>query len=437
VSGPGGAGRLSRALAELRRPPIQQVVLASYRFESLRDLTAPVATALMEGGFIGVLADKVYHVHPTVLALISAAPMFGNLSSFLWARLAQGRRKVPFLLALQGLFALCVGGMALLPAGGAGAVGLVCAMVGSRLVLGGIVTVRSLVWTLNYPREARARVTARLHLIAIATMTATSLLGSAFLDADPEGFRSVYAVGVVFQALGIFFFSRVSVLGEQDHLRVERADTGAQASRSSASLLRSFSVLRHDPLYARYQACQFVLGVSNMMIQAPMVYLISRQLQASYSVSVAVLMAIPLAFSVIALPVWAAYLDRVHVSEYRARSGWLWVVAQLLTFVGAARGSIGWLTAGSIVFGLARGGGALAWNLGHNDFARAENVGHYMGVHVTLTGLRGAFAPFLGMFLYVGASWFPAIGAWTFLLATALSTLSSLGFVALHRRIHN
>ena len=430
----GGAGRLSRALAELRRPPIQQVVLASYRFESLRDLTTPVGTALMEGGFIGVLADKVYHVHPTLLALISAAPMFGNLSSFLWARLAQGRRKVPFLLGLQGLFALCIGAMALLPAGGAGAVGLVCAMVLSRLVLGGIVTMRSLVWTLNYPREVRARVTSRLHLLAIATMTATSLLGSSFLDRDPEGFRILYAVGVLFQAVGILFFSRVRVLEEEDHLRAERLEAHTHGA-PAASLLRSFSVLRHDPLYARYQACQFVLGTSNMMIQAPLVYLISRELEASYSVSVAVLMAIPLAFSVLALPLWAAYMDRVHVSEYRARSGWLWVVAQLLTWVGAARASIAWLAVGAVVFGLARGGGALAWNLGHNDFARAEHVGHYMGIHVTLTGLRGAFAPFLGMFLYVGGSGFSGIGAGTFLLATSLSTLSTLGFVALHRRI--
>jgi hypothetical protein len=52
--------------------------------------------------------------------------------------------------------------------------------------------------------------------------------------------------------------------------------------------------------------------------------------------------------------------------------------------------------------GAARSGGGLAWNIGHNDFAPSERAGAYMGVHVTLTGIRGAFAPFLGMALYLG-----------------------------------
>src|SRR5688572_3499538 len=83
------------ALAQLSRPVLHEVSLASYRKERVTDLTFPVGLALLEGGFLGVLADKVFHVHPALLALISAAPMFGNLSSFFWARVAEGRRTVP------------------------------------------------------------------------------------------------------------------------------------------------------------------------------------------------------------------------------------------------------------------------------------------------------------------------------------------------------
>ncbi|MDH3518589.1 MAG: hypothetical protein OEM66_06660, partial [Acidimicrobiia bacterium] len=49
----------------------------------------------------GVIADKLFHVHPTLIALISAAPMFGNLSSAIWARLSQRFRKVPMVVVLQ------------------------------------------------------------------------------------------------------------------------------------------------------------------------------------------------------------------------------------------------------------------------------------------------------------------------------------------------
>ena len=102
--------RVSRAL---RRPPIGRVALAGFRRERVHDALFPIASAMMEGGFVGVIADKVYHVHPSVLALIAAAPMFGNLSSGVWARLALGRRKVPLIVGIEALIALLVGAVVL------------------------------------------------------------------------------------------------------------------------------------------------------------------------------------------------------------------------------------------------------------------------------------------------------------------------------------
>jgi hypothetical protein len=147
-----------------------------------------------------------------------------------------------------------------------------------------------------------------------------------------------------------------------------------------------------------------------MMIEAPLIYLVSHQLQASYTTSIAIILAIPLGFSLLTLPLWAAYLDRVHISEFRGRHSWVWVLAQAVTWYGAFRGSLLWIGLGRVLLGMGRGGGALAWQLGHNDFARPENVGLYMGVHVTLTGVRGAFAPFLGMLLYLGWASFDLLG---------------------------
>jgi hypothetical protein len=65
----------------LRRPELGPLALAGYRRERLTEACFTAGPALMEGGFIGVIADKLFHVHPAVLALVTAAPMFGNLSS--------------------------------------------------------------------------------------------------------------------------------------------------------------------------------------------------------------------------------------------------------------------------------------------------------------------------------------------------------------------
>jgi MFS family permease len=216
------AGRWQTLAAWVKRPEIEAAALESYRHERRTNFGIPVVSALMEGGFIGVIADKVYHVHPGVLALISAAPMFGLLSSFVWARLALGRPKVPWITSLMALFVAAAVAIAALPERPFGGWLLVVSMISARLILGGIITIRSLVWTLNYPRETRARVTSRLQFITILTMTATSLLGAAFLDAEPESFRIVYGIGALLGAAGALSFSRVRVIGERAHLSLER-----------------------------------------------------------------------------------------------------------------------------------------------------------------------------------------------------------------------
>ena len=114
----------------------------------------------------------------------------------------------------------------------------------------------------------------------------------------------------------------------------------------------------------------------------------------------------------------------------------------MLTMVGAALESLAWLITARTIMGIARGGGTLAWQLGHNDFARQDQLAAYMGVHVTLTGLRGAIAPFLGIMLYAGWSgtgWMPVswegIGAWIFGVAAVISSLAGWGFNGLYRHM--
>jgi hypothetical protein len=433
-----------RSVADLLlRPPVRGIPLRSYRRERLTELTMPVASALMEGGFVGVVADKIYHVHPSVLAVISAAPMFANLVSFAWTRMASGRRKVPVITVLQALIALLVAVPALLPEGVVGEWGLVASLVAARVLITGVVTVRSTIWRLNYPRESRGRLTGRLGLISSFTMTVTSLLGSFVLDGNPENFRLLYAIGALISSAGVLSFARVRLVGEDELIALERSAPPPGELERHPSM---FAVLRADKLFASYLLWQFVAGVSNMMIEAPLLYLVSRQLGASYFESISVTTIVPFLVSTLTMPVWAAYLDRVHIAEFRSRQSLLWIVSQGLNYYGALTLSLPWLVASRVVLGLARGGGALAWQIGHNDFASPRLDAVYMGIHVTLTGVRGLIAPFGGMLLYVG--WDPValpyglelpgyagVDAEVFLIAALLTVGSWAGFWRLQQRI--
>ena len=183
---------------------------------------------------------------------------------------------------------------------------------------------------------------------------------------------------------GTLFFSRVQVLDEASQLENEIK------AKTDKNLATGFiEIIKKDRYFRRYQYSMFTAGFGNMLIEAPLVFLVTRQLEASYTISIMITMVIPFAVSLVALPIWALYLDRVHVAQFRARQSILWVVAQLLTLVGAYLGSIAWLIVGRVVMGIARGGGSLAWQLGHNDFAKPDQLSAYMGIHVTLTGVRG------------------------------------------------
>jgi hypothetical protein len=426
-------------LGALRRPAIDAFGLASFRHERAADATLPVCYALMEGGFVGVIADKVYDAHPAWIALATAAPMMGNLSSVLWARLAERVPVVRLLLALQAALVLCVGGVALLPGTPLGGALLMTLLVAARVAIGAVVTVRSVVWTRNYPRAVRARITSRLTILAQGVMAATAALAGVVLDRQEAALPWLYAAGAGLGLLGVWAYAGV-------RLREDEPAAPREAAPVRPPKLTSWQLLREDPLYARYLAWQFLLGVSNMMVEPAVVYAVSREMGAGYGTSVALVVVLPMVLSIGTLPLWAGWVDRMHAAEFRSKHSWLWVVSQALVGAGALLGSVVWVGIGRVVFGIARGGGGLAWQLGHNDFARPDRAGLYMGIHATLTGLRGSFAPFLGMLLYLGAEArtlpggialpaVPALGGWMMVLAATLSLTATLGFTRLRARV--
>jgi len=140
------------------------------------------------------------------------------------------------------------------------------------------------------------------------------------------------------------------------------------------------------------------------------------------------------------LPLWARYMDRVHIAQFRARSSWLWIVDQTMNWIGAATGMLGLIAVARVIQGTVRGGGLLAWQLGHNDFANRRMVALYMGMHVTLTGVRGAIVPFVGSKLWEGFSgltvplvgWrvpaFAGLGPHVFAVSLSLVVVGALGY---------
>ena len=442
--------------------PASQPLMArpSYAHELVTASTFPLAVAMLEAGVIGVLAKKTFHVSEFELATIMAAPIFANLTSFLWAMLARGWRKIPIISALQATVLLLLVVISFLPTVSPGPAMLVAAVILTRCALAGMVTLRSTVWRQNYPQAFRARITGRFTVIASLIIAIGPLVGFYIQDLAPDSFRWLYRAVALIAAIGVVSFSRIGLRGEKQLIKYERQAIAKPQPHGGPGRVYAFepkanhtqrhtvwTVLREDHNYRWYMVWQFVGGMANLIGNFALIRLVIQLTeghQYQYTQSILLTTTIPMAVAMVTIAWWARYFDKVHIARFRTRQGLFWIAAQFSNWLAGLTGIVGLFALPRIVDGASRGGGMLAWNLGHNDFADRRMVPLYMGIHVTLTGVRGFLAPYLAIVLLYGwtpdaipglpAGTFPAfhgIGAHVFLVTTLLAFIAEVGFMRL------
>ncbi len=426
-------------------------MLRNYRWEAVSAVFFPLALACVEGEVVGVVARKALGASDLVVAAITAAPTAALLSSLWWGRLVRRRDRVQLTVVLQlGLIA-SVAGAALSPATAAGSLLLLLFVYAARVCATGIIACRADIWRTNYPRAVRARVAGRLTAIASLVVTLTGLSLAAALDLVPQerttfAFRAGYLAAATVSLLGVWAYSRVRWRRRRWLIRQEREHDDGQGETFNlfAGALDALRVLRDDRDYRAYLLAQFILGLANIGLLAPFILTLD-ELGLPYSASIALTQAVPLAVALTVIPFWSRLLGRQHIVRFRAIQAWVFVLSSALTCAGALTGSVLTLLAARVVWGVARGGGMIAWQIGHHDFAPARLASLYMGAHVTLTGVRGLVAPFAATALYSGAVVavgsahlrIPALGGWVFALMALTSALGGAMFLRLDRAMRS
>jgi hypothetical protein len=408
-------------------------VRALFRRECLPWTLLGVPLGLVDGATAAVF---VKHGYAAVLpparvnlavALVTGAPAMANIVSFVWANLAHGRSRVALLVGLQAAFALCVGAVAFAPGAGAGLLLIIAAVILARMLWAGVLTVRAALWTANYPRHLMARSIGRIVVCNQAAMAAVALVVGGLLDRRAALARWIYLLAALTGLAAAWAFRAVRLRREFRLLAAEAGD-GAAAAPFSLSMLRE--ILRSDPHFRRYMFWMGLYGAGNLMVVAQLVVLFNDRLHLANVQQVLLLTALPLLLMPLFLPAWARLFDRGHVIAYRARQCWA-LVAASATMSMAVWLRVPWLLwPASVMLGASYAGANLGWNLGHNDFATLGRAQHYMGVHVTLTGVRGLLAPPLGMLCY---EWLealrPGAGIAALWIPVTMVTVGAVGFV--------
>lgn len=421
----------------------------NYYYEFKHLVLWSVCAALVEGQFASVIVSKTFNGSERLIAVAAATPIGAQIFSLLWGMLCIGRPKV----ALAGLFAagitLCVGMTAAIPASPTGAVWFVAQMAAAQVLLAGLNTVRSAFWKSNYPTRVRGMVAARLHGVRFVMSVVTVLAASAACDRDPSSYRFIFPCAALAGVCGAALLGRLHIRGERRQLATKSGalTVGEEQARIvepfDLSVLLSpghvlgqmIQVLRDDRRFARYCTAQLFSGLANLMTVSVIVAVITRDLSAGetqgFWISTALIIALPRVVMLGSLRRWGALFDRLAVVRFRVVNVTCWTatlalgLAATLVTVSSPNPSPGRFLAGvglfvlrALVYGLAVGGGQLAWSIGHLYFAAPERAEIYMGIHVSLTGLRGLIAPLVGMWLW------KEIGFGVWLIAIGLSLLS-------------
>jgi len=351
--------------------------------------------------------------------------------------------------------------VAAIPTSSTGAIWFICQMAAAQVLITGVLTVRSAVWKSNYPRQVRGRITARLQGVRFVVSVVTALSAAAICDRDPASYRFIYPVVAVFGLVAVWLARRIHIRGERSELRRDLRPPADPDLRRG--LVEPFSltalvspghvfgqmvrVLREDRRFTLYCIAQLFTGFANLMTISIIAVVVTRDLEFGnawgFWVSTALLVAVPQLAVLGSLGRWGGLFDRVGILGFRVINVCCWVASILAAmFASLVAVNADWFgpislpvavalfAARALFYGLARGGGALAWYIGHLHFADAQKAEIYMGIHVSLTGLRGIIAPLGGILLWQTIGW----PVWLIALAFSLVSLIMYRTMARHEQ---
>ena len=186
-------------------PPVRPSALAEgiFRREILPWGLLGLALGLVEGATAAILVKQHFagvapvFVVNLAVGLVSGAPAFSNVLSFVWANIAHGRARVRLMVGLQAAFALLVGCVSFASHAAGGLILTVVSVIAARVLWGGILTVRAAIWTANYPRNVLARITGRIVIVNALTVAASAALVGWALEARFIDARWLYGAGAL------------------------------------------------------------------------------------------------------------------------------------------------------------------------------------------------------------------------------------------------
>jgi len=365
--------------------PDPAVTRKTFGAEAVRALASGVLeTALAT--FAIVIAVKQFESGPGVKAVLMASQAIGLIGGVVVIPLFK-RRRFRANRAAALVHFVSMGGFVL---AATGARSEWCFVVGTSFgigVIGMAIPLQAHYLRLNYPGATRGRLfSINIVLRALAAIVASWMLGH-YLDEDLG--RYVHLLWIFAAAAGVAGLVQWTI---------PSVPFEGERGRAS-SVVPAMRWLREDRVFARVIVAFMMMGIGVLSANALRVdYLVNPEHGVALDVVTVSFVTgiLPSVARLVSTFFWGWLFDRIDFFRLRLILNGVFL-AGILCYFGSRELPL--IVTGTILFGLARGGGEIMFNLFVTRFADPAHVTEYMSVHTFFAGLRTLAAPFLGFFL--------------------------------------
>lgn len=388
----------------------------TFRYEIISTMFLGMGFAIILPSFCQLFAKKTLEAEPWLVAAVEGQLALGFLFGAFLGPYLRRRRRIPCIVGGRLIIGAVMLVIALLPATSQSRIPYVALLLLPALLGAVITSALTSIWHSNYPAEVRGQIFSRRFIVYMSIAAISIKLAGYALDEWAWAHRLIYTVGAACMVMSALAIAKVRVRGERGMLRSEKA--------GPASPLEGFRLLARDREYARFMAWQFLSGSMVLLTRSIIVLMLIEYMLVDYARGTTALTLVPVAAALLAAPLLGRLFDTTGVTRFRALGAASWAASRAVLFFALAGNSWELVLLAFALQGLGLTTGGLAFNIGHTHFTRPEETQVYMGIHMTLAGVRGLTMPFLGVWLYS----MPRIGTKVLLIAAALQFIAAIGF---------
>lgn len=271
----------------------------------------------------------------------------------------------------------------------------------------------SQIYRKHYPNKVRGKLFSMAGVVRAMTGAAAGIGVGLWLANKGDDFHNLfwfYSACCLMMAACVFSMARVKL-----------------RKTKRLKLFDAFQHVSQDKAFRKLLFCWMLLGMGNLLSFALFVDYISNPVygfELDASKAGFITSTIPMLALIVCMVPWGMVFDRLPFYRVRVMVNAFFFIGILIFFLG---GSYLALCIGMVFHGIGRSGGNILWSLWVTRFSSEDNVGEYMSVHSSLTGVRGVLAPVIA---FAVAGWMGpgvvAIGGAALILISSLLLIPEL-----------